>query len=62
DGDGTGLGLATSLGIIETHGGIMWVESEGIGKGSTFTILLPYKKLSHEEVEKDQAINNMEAK
>ena len=58
DGDGTGLGLATSLGIIETHGGIMWVESEGIGKGSTFTILLPYKDLSQEEVEKDQAISN----
>jgi len=60
DGDGTGLGLATSLGIIETHGGIMWVESEGIGKGSTFMILLPYKKLIQEEVEKDQAINKME--
>ena len=42
DGDGVGLGLATSLGIIETHGGKMSVESEGEGKGTTFTILLPY--------------------
>ena len=41
-GNGVGLGLATSLGIIETHGGKMSVESEGEGKGTTFTILLPY--------------------
>ena len=39
--DGSGIGLATSLGIIETHGGSMSAESEGIGKGATFTILLP---------------------
>jgi PAS domain S-box-containing protein len=43
EGDGTGLGLATSRGIIETHGGIIWVESEGEGKGAKFTVLLPYK-------------------
>ncbi len=41
--EGTGLGLATSLGIIETYGGKMWAESEGEGKGAKFTILLPYK-------------------
>ena len=40
-GESSGLGLATSLGIIETHGGSMSAESEGIGKGATFTILLP---------------------
>jgi len=39
--EGGGLGLATSLGIIETHGGSMSAESEGKGKGSTFTIILP---------------------
>ena len=42
-GDGTGLGLTTSLGIIETHGGRLWVESEGEGRGAQFTILLPYR-------------------
>jgi len=41
--EGTGLGLATSLGIIETHGGKISAESEGEGKGAKFTILLPYK-------------------
>lgn len=41
--EGTGLGLATSLGIIETYGGKMKVESEGEGKGAKFTVLLPYK-------------------
>jgi len=39
--DGSGLGLATSLGIIETHGGSISAESGGVGKGATFTILLP---------------------
>ena len=42
DVEGIGIGLATSLGIIETHGGQMSAESEGEGKGATFTILLPY--------------------
>ncbi|MCG2661103.1 MAG: ATP-binding protein, partial [Kiritimatiellae bacterium] len=38
---GSGLSLATSLGIMETHKGSMSAESEGVGKGATFTILLP---------------------
>jgi signal transduction histidine kinase len=37
---GVGLGLAVSYGIIERHGGRIEVESE-VGKGSTFTIVLP---------------------
>ena len=39
--EGSGLGLTTSLGIIETHGGTLSAESAGEGQGSTFTIILP---------------------
>ena len=38
---GSGLGLAIARGIIEAHGGRIWVESE-LGKGSTFSFSLPY--------------------
>jgi signal transduction histidine kinase len=39
-GKGTGLGLATSYGIIEEHGGKIGVKSK-VGEGTTFTIELP---------------------
>jgi PAS domain S-box-containing protein len=37
---GAGLGLYIARGIVEAHGGRMWVESE-VGKGTTFTFALP---------------------
>jgi signal transduction histidine kinase len=37
---GSGLGLSIAKGIIEAHGGRIWVESE-LGKGATFSFTLP---------------------
>ena len=46
-GGGPGLGLPIARGVIEGHGGCVWVESEGYDEeqcpGSTFHIVLPYQ-------------------
>jgi signal transduction histidine kinase len=39
-GEGTGLGLSVSYGIIKNHGGEITVDSE-VDRGATFTIMLP---------------------
>ena len=39
-GEGTGLGLSVSYGIVKNHGGDILVDSQ-VGRGSTFTIVLP---------------------
>lgn len=51
---GTGLGLAIAKEIIKQHHGFIWAKSD-YGKGSTFTIVLPYEKDAaiYEEWEED---------
>lgn len=44
-GKGTGLGLAIVKGMVEAHGGMVWVESpSSTGEGSSFFILLPLEE------------------
>jgi signal transduction histidine kinase len=39
--EGTGLGLSLTKQFIELHGGRIWAESEGEGKGATFHLVIP---------------------
>ena len=41
-GEGMGLGLSTSYGIVKRHGGEMHVESP-LGEGAAFTLWLPFE-------------------
>jgi len=55
---GTGLGLAISKGIIQGHKGKLWVESDGIGKGTTFSFTVPYLPTTEKEKMETQKEQN----
>lgn len=41
---GAGLGLTLTKTLVELHGGKIWVDSEGQGKGSVFSFVIPIQK------------------
>ena len=48
---GTGLGLSLTQRLVELHGGKSWAESEGEGKGSKFTFVIPFDPSWRKEAE-----------
>ena len=53
----SGLGLTICKRIIERHGGRIWVQSEGLGKGTTFTFTLPTSKKSTDMLNDEQVLH-----
>lgn len=63
-GGGAGLGLAVARGIIETHGGQVWVKSSGQDEttcpGSSFHVVLPLSALDVSDEFKNQSVETFQ--
>jgi PAS domain S-box-containing protein len=55
---GLGLGLAISRHLVELHGGTIDVKSQGKGKGTTFTVMLPIQVMKCDVDQPDKLIDN----
>jgi len=60
DFDSSGLGMPICKRIVERHGGKIWAESKGPGKGSTFYFTIPKKEFIIEQQKKDKDISGEE--
>jgi CheY-like chemotaxis protein len=57
---GLGLGLSIVKHLVELHGGTMHAQSEGEGRGSTFTVLLPIRAVRTDESPDDREADESE--
>ena len=60
DFDSSGLGLSICKRIVEIHNGEIWVESKGLGEGSTFYFTIPKNMIRNENVSIEEIYNKID--